>query len=300
MSEFAAGQERTGVIHDIGYRGYSGPRESRAAIARSLLASGLLAVFGFGRSGKAKVLPFVLLGFSLIPAVVFVGLVTFLGPNEQFLDYPGYNYGTAFLMIFFVAAQSPVLFSRDLRSGVISLYLARPLGPAAFALTRWASLVLAILIFALTPVLILFIGGLSAGAQWGDEWRSALTALLGGVLFALMLATYGAVISSVTLRRGLAIGGTIVALLVGLGVTTALSEVASMQGQQSLAEWLALLSPFVLLDSVQTGLGDAIVGAYPAPPESAATAWGLLLAGLAMVALGVLFLIRRYRTKGTR
>ncbi len=58
--------ERTGVIHDIGYRRYTGQRSGQAAIIGSLLWSGVLSTFGFGRSGKAKVLPFVLLGMTLI------------------------------------------------------------------------------------------------------------------------------------------------------------------------------------------------------------------------------------------
>lgn len=296
----SAPAERSGVIHDIGYRGYAGTREGRAGIARALLVSGILSVFGLGRSGKAKVLPFLLLGFAIIPAVIQVGIVTFLGPNPALLDYPGYNHGTAFLVIFFVAAQAPVLFTRDLRSGVISLYLARPLGATVFALMRWGSLVLAILVFALTPVIVLFIGGLSAGAELGEQWKPFVTALAGGVLLALMLATFGAVISSATTRRGLAIGGTIVVLLVGLGVTATLQEVASFQGQQTLAQWLAVLSPFPLLDSVQVGIGAAVSGAYPAPAEDAATAWGLLGVAVVLIGLGLAFLIHRYRTRGTK
>lgn len=289
--------ERTGVIHDIGYRRYEGPRMSRAQIIGSLLWSGILAVFGFGRSGKAKVLPFLLLGFTLVPSMIQIGIIVFIGLDADLLNYSEYNAGTSFIVVLFVAAQAPVLFSRDLRSGVISLYLARPLGATAFALTRWASLVLAILAFVLTPLLLIFIGGLSAGADLGNELPRVAVAAAGAVLLALLLATAAAVIASWTLRRGLAVAGTIIVLLVGLGVTTGVQEVALLQGEDKLAQWLALLSPFVVVDSIQAGFSEA-TAQFTAPAEATGMAALLLLAAVAMMAIGLLLLIRRYRSKG--
>lgn len=289
--------ERTGVIHDIGYRRYEGPRMSRAQIIGSLLWSGILAVFGFGRSGKAKVLPFLLLGFTLVPSMIQIGIIVFIGLDADLLNYSEYNAGTSFIVVLFVAAQAPVLFSRDLRSGVISLYLARPLGATAFALTRWASLVLAILAFVLTPLLLIFIGGLSAGADLGNELPRVAVAAAGAVLLALLLATAAAVIASWTLRRGLAVAGTIIVLLVGLGVTTGVQEVALLQGEDKLAQWLVLLSPFVVVDSIQAGFSDA-TAQFTAPAETTGMAALLLLTAVAMMAIGLLLLIRRYRSKG--
>ena len=293
---------RSGVIHDIGYRRYSGERASRPAIAASLLWSGILSVFGFGRSGRAKALPFALLGMTLVPALIQVGIMVFMGrlaggEMGSQLDYSGYNANSSFLVVLFVAAQAPVLFSRDLRSGVISLYLARPLGATTFALVRWASLVLAILAFVLTPVLLLFVGGLAAGASFGDELPKVLVALGGALLLALMLGAVGAVVSSWTMRRGLAIGGTILVLLVAMGVVAGVQQVASGQGMDTLAQWLSLLSPFILADSVMVSLGDA-TSAFPAPADDPTTGVLLLLAALALLALALVLLVRRYRRKG--
>lgn len=289
--------ERTGVIHDIGYRRYSGARTSRAGIARALLFSGLLAVFGFGRSGKAKILPFVLLGMTLVPAVIQVGIMSFIGLDSSLLNYAAYNSSSSFLVVLFVAAQAPVLFSRDLRSGVISLYLARPLGATAFALIRWASLVLAILAFVLTPLLVLFIGGLSAGASFTEELPRVSVALGGAVVLALLVATVSALVASWTLRRGLAIAGTIMVLLVGLGITVALKETLLYEGLDTAAHWLSLLSPFALVDAVTAVLGDTD-GQISRAPESDATGWGLLATALAMMAAGLVLLVHRYRSKG--
>ena len=46
--------EGTGVIHDLGYRRYDGPRDGVAIIARTLYVTGLRYAFGLGRSGKSK------------------------------------------------------------------------------------------------------------------------------------------------------------------------------------------------------------------------------------------------------
>ncbi|QFG69344.1 ABC transporter permease [Ornithinimicrobium pratense] len=290
---------RGSVIHDIGYRPYRGPRQGRWGIVAGLLRHGALSTFGFGRSGKAKVLPFALLFMTLVPALVLVGIVSFLGFSSELLDYAGYQQTTSFFVILFVAAQAPVLFTRDLRSGVISLYLARPLGSATFALVRWASLVLAILAFVITPLVLMFIGGLAAGADFTEELPRWLVAMAGAVLLAILLATVGAVVSSLTLRRGLAIGGSIVVLLFGLGMTAVLQEVANEQGQQGIATWLGLLSPFVLVDAAQHGLADA-PSAFEAPPEDSLTALAMLLVALGLAALGLLLLVRRYRNRGAR
>lgn len=291
--------ERTGVIHDIGYRTYDGPRAGSAAIARGLLWHGTLATFGFGRSGRAKILPFVLLGMTLVPAVVFVGIMSVMGLDAELLNYAGYQQMTSMFVILFVAAQAPVLFTRDLRSGAISLYLARPLPSAAFALVRWGSLLLAILAFVVTPLLVMFVGGLSAGADFGDQLPKLLVALAGAVLLAVLLATVGATVTSLTQRRGLAIGGSIVVLFFGYGLTAVLQEVGMEQGAEQAATWLGLLSPFVLVDAVQHGLGDA-TSSFEAPPDDATTAALMLLVALAAAGLAILALVRRYQRKGAR
>lgn len=289
--------ERTGVIHDIGYRRYTGERAGRAGIAGSLLWSGILSVFGFGRSGKAKALPFALLGLTLVPALIQVGIMVFARLSADLLDYSGYNANSSFLVVLFVAAQAPVLFSRDLRSGVISLYLARPLGATTFALLRWASLVLAILAFVLTPLVLLFVGGLLAGASLSEEAPRVLTALGGAILLAVLLATVAALVASWTMRRGLAIAGSIMVLLVGMGLVAGVQQVAELEGQETLAQWAGLLSPFILADSVMVALGDAR-SSFPAPADDAATGWLMLLAALALAAVGLFLLVRRYRSKG--
>ena len=57
----AAAGLSTGVIHDIGYRHYDGPRLGRGYLLRSLYVESLRGAYGLGRSAKSKVMPILLL-----------------------------------------------------------------------------------------------------------------------------------------------------------------------------------------------------------------------------------------------
>ena len=63
--------------------------------------------------------------------------MAFAGLDELPIGYAQYASTTQVLLGIFVASQAPVLFSRDLRHGTISLYLARPLRSSTYALSRW-------------------------------------------------------------------------------------------------------------------------------------------------------------------
>ena len=47
----------TGVIHDLGYQHYDGPRLGRPAIVRALAWHSLRSAFGLGRGARAKIVP---------------------------------------------------------------------------------------------------------------------------------------------------------------------------------------------------------------------------------------------------
>lgn len=291
-----------GTIHDIGYRGYDGPRAGTGAIGRSLFVTGLLNAYGFGRSGKSKVLPFILLGIAMVPAIVSVGIMTIVsgGLGQGFIDYSVYSNSVSLLIYIFLAAQAPVLFSRDLRSGVIALYLARPLGAGVFAFIRWASLATAMLIFCWLPVIVLFVGAVAAGADVGEQLPKFLAASVGIVLLAAVLSAFAGVLSAYTPRRGLAIGATIIVLLVADGVMSIIKAVASEseQPREALARWSGLVSPSSTVDGIQVRLLDG-TGAFPFPPATG-EAWVFLLVALTEILLGIWLIVRRYRKAGSR
>lgn len=290
--------ESGGVIHDIGYRTYEGPRRGNRPIALALFANGLRYAYGLGRSGKAKALPMTMLAFALIPALIIVAIVVTVS-IDNFVDYSTYSNTMFVLVIIFVAGQAPVLFTRDLRSGSIVLYLARPLPPELFAIVRWASLATAIFIFLFIPVLVLYLGALGADLDFTEQTVDFMQAIVGLVVLSVVLATVSGLVSAFTLRRGLAVGAIIVALLVTNGFVAAIKGVALSTNNDELGEWIGLLSPFTLFDGIQSGvLGGTSF--YPLSPDGTPMvlvycAWAVIVVGG-----GLWLLTRRYHQQGNR
>jgi len=289
--------ERTGVIHDIGYRGYDGPREGTGALVLSLYVTGLRHAFGLGRSGRSKVLPFLLLGLGAVPAVIVIGVVTMIGLDELPISYAAYLSQIQMLVTLFAAAQAPVLVSRDLRHRSIVLYLARPLSPALFALTRWASLATAIVVFTLLPTIVLYLGGLLAGLDTGEETPVFLRSVALQVLLAAVLAGITGLISAWALRRGFAVVASIVVLIVVAGVVLIVQEIADYERIATVGEVAGLFSPW----SLHNGMAEAwdaggrvtiaLTGAWPiAYLATALVVWAACLS----------LLVRRFVKVGSR
>lgn len=285
----------TGVIHDLGYRRYDGPRDGVGTIAATLYVTGLRHAFGLGRSGRSKILPFLLLALSVVPATIVVGVVTFFGIDELPVTYAEYTNQTQLLVSLFAAAQAPVLFSRDLRYRSIVLYLARPLPAQVIALTRWLSLATALLLFTLLPVLLLYAGALLAGLDVSDQTTDLLKAAALLVLAAAMVSAVTGFISAVSLRRGFAVVGSIVALVVLPGVVTAVQAIASEEGAEAVGVASGLASPWSLV----TGLADAWDAGVTVftPPTGP---WVAAYVGVAVLtaALGVAAIVVRFLRVG--
>ena len=284
------------VIHDLGYRPYTGPRLGAGAIARALTLNGFRNAFGLGRSGKSKVLPFVLLALNLLPAVIVGGVLAFAGLDELPIGYAEYASTTQVLVGIFVAAQAPVLFSRDLRHGTISLYLARPLRSSAYALSRWTSLLGATLVFLLLPILILYVVALLGELDVSEQTRQAGIAVGLAVLLALSLAGLAGLIASWSTRRGFAVVATIALLVIANGIVTAIQGISSEEGRSEVGEVAGLFSPY----SLYRGLMGAWTGAdVPTPPTSTGMelAYVGVFVGLSAACLAAL--VWRYRRVAT-
>jgi ABC-2 type transport system permease protein len=286
-----------GVIHDLGYRHYDGVREGTPAIARTLFVTGLRHAYGLGRSGKSKVMPNLLLAMSVLPALIVVGVVVLTGLGSLPVSYADYTNQTQLLVSLFAAAQAPVLFSRDLRHRSIVLYLARPLAAPVFALVRWLSLSVAVWLFMAVPTLLLFVGALLAGLDKSDQVTQLLKAVALQTLLALLLAGITGLISSVSLRRGFAVVGSVMALIVLTGVITAVQAISSNEDADAVATAVGLLSPW----SLYTGLADAWdAGVDTFVPVDGAWALAYVLVALLIVGGCLLALVARFRKVGSR
>jgi ABC-2 type transport system permease protein len=284
--------EGASVIHDLGYRPYTGPRLGEGAIARSLVVTGFRNAFGLGRSGRSKVLPFVLLALNVMPAVIVAGVLAFGGLDELPISYAEYASTTQVLLGIFVAAQAPVLFSRDLRHGSIALYLARPLSSAAYAVARWASLLAATLVFLVVPIVALYVGAVLAELDFSEQTREAAKALLLAALLALMLTGIGGLIASVSVRRGFAVVATIAVLLLGNGVVTAVQGISEEQSQPDVGAVAGLFSPYSLYRGGVSALTDEL---FLTPPQGAGQTAAYFVVMILVALLGLAAIVLRYR-----
>lgn len=286
-----------GVIHDLGYRGYTGPRESEAKVARTLFLTGLRHAYGLGRSGRSKVLPFALLAIMVLPAVVMVGTVSIIGLDELPTTYAGYPSSMQVLVSLFAAAQAPVLFSRDLRHRSIVLYLARPLSARVFALVRWAALTAAVLLFTAVPTVVLYAGGLLAGLDVGEQTPPFVKALVLQVLLAAMLAGITGLIASWALRRGFAVVASIIVLIVVVGVVLIVQAIAVEERVATIGEVAGLFSPWSIHNGIATSWEAS---ASSLVDLSAAWTAGYVAAALLVVAACLALLVARFTKVGAR
>ena len=292
----AATPEGRSVIHDLGYRPYTGARLGGAAITRALVATGFRNAFGLGRSGRSKVLPFILLGLNLLPAVIVGGVMVLVGLDELPIAYAEYASTTQVLLGIFVASQAPVLFSRDLRHGTISLYLARPLPSDTYALARWASLLGATLVFLVTPVLVLYAVALLGELDVSDQTREAAVAIGLAALLALALTGVAGLIAAWSTRRGFAVVATIALLLLGNGFVSAIQAIAGEEDRPRVGEFAGLFSPYSLYRGLMATWTDGETATPPtgAPMQAAYVAVFVLLSVACLAGL-----VRRYRRVAT-
>jgi ABC-2 type transport system permease protein len=243
------------VIHDIGYRHYSGPRLGRRYIARSLYADTLRGVYGFGRPGRSKVVPIGLFALMCLPALIIVIVTAVSKRPELPSGYGSYVLNLQMLIAVFLAAQAPVAVSRDLRFRVMSLYMSRPLRRDDYVLAKFAAFTTAVLALIAAPLVILFAGALLAGLPFGDQFGDFLRALGGAVLFSLVLSGLALLIAAVTPRRGFGVAAIITSLMVLITVSGIAQEIAAeSSGNQNAAGYLGLLSPFSMVQGVQSWL----------------------------------------------
>jgi ABC-2 type transport system permease protein len=287
--------ETTGTIYDIGYRRYDGPRLGRSGAVGAVVQAGVRAVFGFGRSGRSKIIPWGAVILATLPAVVAFAVRVLAGEIiPDLYSYQNYLWQIGGLFGIFLAAQAPELVVNDIRYRVLPLYFSRPMSRFDYVAAKLAALALGLLALTLFPVLVLFAGRVLAtddlvGAL-GDE-IGALPGIVGsGVLHAVVLASMGIAISSLASRRAYAAGAVLAVFLVGGGISEALSGNAL----NALDDWAPFINPLSIID----GARQWIFGGQVAESPVASSSVPLAVYGLATALLlfgSWLVLALRYR-----
>jgi len=253
----------SGVIHDLGYRRYDGPRLGRVHIARALYWHSFRSAFGIGRGAKAKIVPLIAFGIMCLPAVA--NAVAVARGDARIVPYDAYQFLVRVLvMTIFLAAQAPELVSRDLRSHVLPLYFARPLRRLDYPLAKYAAFTTACLVVIEVPLLLLYLGTIAqahGGSAVWSETRALIPGLLVGVMWAVLLAAIGLALASLSGRRAYATGAVAVffflTFVLARVVFAAIDHTGPVRqgGPPARAALTGLISPFTVIEGVRQWLG---------------------------------------------
>jgi ABC-2 type transport system permease protein len=277
-----------GVIHDIGYQRYQGPRLGRGYATRSLFTHSLRTAYGLGRSAKAKVFPWLVVGIVGTVAVVVTAVRAVTG--ETVLAYAGLPDAVFPLLILFGAIVAPELLSRDLRNGVLPLYFSRPLRRTDYGLAKLAGLASALWSLLAGWQLVMFLGGVFTLDGWSQVWDETVDLAQGlayAAVHAVVVGAIAALIASLVSRRAVAAPIVVAAFLVTLPVVGLLEALGGQTAQQI----AGLFSPGTLVVGVRVWL----FGDFEGAPDLGGfePLYGAVTLGLVVACVGLLLV--RYR-----
>ena len=259
-----AGTDATGAIYDIGYRRYDGPRLGRGGAIGAVVQAGLRAVFGLGRSGRSKIIPWGVVVLAILPAIVAVAVRVLAGEIiPDLYSYENYLWQIGGLFGIFIAAQAPELVVNDIRYRVLPLYFSRPMSRFDYVASKLAALSIGLLALTLVPVLLLFIGRVLATddllAALGDEIGSLPGIIGSAAIHAVVLASIGIAISSLASRRAYAAGAVLAVFL----ISSVISEALSGGALDAFDDWAPFVSPLSIIDGAREWLFGGEVAQSP-------------------------------------
>lgn len=208
-----------GVVFDLGWRPYDGPRLGRSGARRALYRDGLRRVLGLRRRARRKVFPFTLMAIALLPALFFVAFGVIAGEFDAaatFFGHSQYFDLTGALVLIFTALASSELLVPDRVHGTLSVYASRPLTTADYVAMRAASLATVVFGFLWLPHLVLFLGRAwvnGFGSYFVDHAEDLWQTALASAAYFAAYAPLGFLVAAFSKRAALAAG-------VFLGVVT--------------------------------------------------------------------------------
>jgi len=286
------------VIHDIGFRHYDGPRLGRGWAFRSLLIETFRGCYGLGRPSKVKAMPWVLAGLIMAPALIMVAITVVTGGTTLPLSYTQYAGGMWLLIAMFVAGRAPYAISRDLRDGVMPLYLSRPILRRDYVLAKFCGVALGVFSYIAAPIVVLLIGALLAKFPVVHELSGALGGLAMAAVLALVLTSISMVLASISRRKGLGVAAIMTTLVLASGFAGILIQILQMKFTEASAAYAAILDPFALVD----GLGASWLGVAPlnkgTTPDGFTGGLVFTLVFVAIVTASLALLMRRFKKVG--
>ncbi|MFI5953529.1 ABC transporter permease [Cryptosporangium sp. NPDC051539] len=243
----------TGVIHDLGYQRYTGPRLGRGYAFRTLYVHSLRTAFGLGRGIKAKIYTWSIMGIILAVGLMITVIESQTKQNiatsPQFVDQ------VTFLSILLLAGVAPELSSRDQQTRALSLYFARPLRRTDYALARLGGLITALFLVLAAPVTLMFAGAaLSTSKGATGVWHAAGdfgAGLAHSATHALVLSSISLLIASLVRRRAVAAAAIVAVFLV---TTPAVAFTEALDVNQGTSEFVSMTNPPTALNYLATWL----------------------------------------------
>ena len=290
-----------GTVYDLGYVPHEGPRLGRSGAFRAIVKDGVRRALGLRRKTRAKLIPWLLIGAAVVPALVAVSLSFILAGFNLPFDNPLAAHGQYFdligtLSMLFVALVTPTLLIPDRKHGVLAIYASRPVRAADYLLARATALAILTALFILIPHSTVYLGvaglhdeGLLAGLlESGPE----IPAILGTTVAYILGYGAPAFLAAVFLKRAATASGVFV---VGMVLSLSLTEAIPRGSDVAALKYLSLLSiashPMTVRDWFFDQRSSTALVRLGFP------AWSAAVAILVFVALTAVVAHRRYRNR---
>lgn len=280
----------TARIGERGYQRYTGPRSGHGHAVRSLYVQTLRRVLGLRRSARHKILPVLAIVIAYVPAIVFIGIIALFGSRVTVVlpEYPSYyGYITAAVLLF-VTFVAPEALCPDRRSRTLSIYLASPLTRDSYVFSKAAAVATVLSAVTMGPLLLLLLGYMfqNNGPDGPVEVLQTFARIvLSGLFVTLYYTAVSLAVASLTDRRAIAAASTLL-LLVGSNIVANVLSIVSDN------EYFHLMN----LMAVPFGVVEAIFGTNAFQDEGfTIEPWTLYAAGFAVIVIGALVVLVRYR-----
>jgi hypothetical protein len=275
-------------ILDLGYQHYTGTRLGTSHTFLVMVRAAAWRGLGIRRSFRDKVLPWSLIGLTLLPTFALLLIQVIAGGAIGKIDaYEPIFRNEALFYFLFAGLVAPDLICADRRMRVVSLYFASPIRRIHYVCAQVVALVSLLCLLTILPTLLLFIGNaLLAGSaadyvrtNVGDLWHL----LVGGLLISVYFGMLALAVAACTDRRAYATGLFLGLLLVSSVVANIITLSMQFSGHER----------FVLIDL--SALPLHVVGwLFGAALPSSVTGGAFLIASLAVIVIGFSVLLWRY------
>lgn len=243
-----------GVVFDRGYRPHDGPRLGRRGARLALYRDGLRRVLGLRRKTRKKVLPFVLVGVAVVPALFFVAVGVVVGEFAEdvaLFGHPQYFNLQGAMALIFVALAAGELLIPDRVSGTLQIYASRPLTTIDYLMARGLSLATVVVGFLWLPHIVLLLGRAWVSSRGfagylADEYTVLGTTFVAALVYLAAYAPLAFAVAALAKRPALAAG----AYLGIMTISAPIAESLVDAGNSSLGLFALVENPGHVKDSI--------------------------------------------------